>query len=321
MMEGHLRYLIIIFRVIFCVVLIDSYKLHGNSFLRSYFKYHTRSRARFSQENDNRFLIEPNDPSRTQQREPIESPFSRLLKHNWKLGLCKHVVTFESTEVIRRFKFLNEILAFGLIDGRVCMINSNTGKIISKMNDHSCEIHAIDISSQKLVTGSADGIINVYSINEATSITTDNGQIESRNNSQISVSKTVPFDFHTRAISGLKLVNIRNHTVMVSCSMDRKLVAVNLTTGGIIYQRELQLTPLCMDIHDGYIAVGQRNGLVNFMSLKSGETILKFQASADHIRSIHFLSSTVLLTGSHKGIVQRYSNHHETFMTFISLIT
>ena len=57
-----------------------------------------------------------------------------ILDYNWRYGMCQHIVTFEGAQTIRRFKFVDDLLTFSFIDGRVCVINITTSQILQKYN-------------------------------------------------------------------------------------------------------------------------------------------------------------------------------------------
>lgn len=77
-------------------------------------------------------------------------------------------------------------------------------------------------------------------------------------------------------------------------------------SGALIYARDLPVTPLCMGLYGKYLALGMRDGSVMFCLASTGENILMFQAHKDRVRSIHFLSDSILITGSNKGVVKRW---------------
>jgi hypothetical protein len=42
-------------------------------------------------------------------------------------GECNHELIFNGAETIRRFKYYKDKIAFGLISGRLCLVNMETG--------------------------------------------------------------------------------------------------------------------------------------------------------------------------------------------------
>lgn len=66
-------------------------------------------------------------PFRAKRSKVFKDDFSKKLDFNWRTGSCKHKVTFEGSENIRRLRFVNDSIAFGLLDGRVCVTDISTG--------------------------------------------------------------------------------------------------------------------------------------------------------------------------------------------------
>ena len=62
--------------------------------------------------------------------------------------------------------------------------------------------------------------------------------------------------------------------IMVSCSMDKRLFAINIDSGDILYNIELPVAPLCMDSCNGYIAVGLYDGRVFIIKAETGINII-----------------------------------------------
>jgi len=58
--------------------------------------------------------------------------------------------------------------------------------------------------------------------------------------------------------------------LMVSCGMDKVLVATNIETGELAYKVALPAAPLCMDIFGGYIAVGLFDGRLMILKAETG---------------------------------------------------
>lgn len=66
------------------------------------------------------------------EKEGMKSEDRQRMDRNWRTGRCKHKVSFEGAEVIRKLRFCGDYLAFGLVDGRLCLIRISTGEIIEK---------------------------------------------------------------------------------------------------------------------------------------------------------------------------------------------
>ena len=261
-------------------------------------------------------------------------PAGRALDYNWRMGLCKHYVAFEGSDTIRRFKFLGDLLAFGMISGQVALIRMSTGEILDRFKHHDCEVTTIDFDGINLVTGAADGKIVHYSLTyggeggstekdtttdleallASSETTTEDidpseataGDGMSPQNAMGDV-KGIYDSFHTRSVTSARLVRIPNgndaeSTYLVSTSMDRSLNCMDIITGKVLYSIQLDTAPICMDAFssrdsgNAYIAVGTIDGKVLVISPKSGKTLLNFQAD-DRIRSIHFTSETIIVTG------------------------
>jgi len=222
----------------------------------------------------------------------------KVLDYNWRYGYCSHRVCFEGTEIIRRLRLKNGLLAFGMIDGRVCVIELESGKILNKYHEHSTEISAIDFQNDFLVTGGGDGKIVVYNIKN---------DIE---NTDIKISKASnSYNLFSRSISGLRIMISKSNPtnkLLICCSMDKSLKAIDLETGSIKFQLELNTMPLCLDTFDDYICIGGYDGKVIFISSRSGRQILTFQAHTSKVRSIHLQSKSILLTGGSDGSVKMW---------------
>ena len=97
-----------------------------------------------------------------------EDSFGRLLQYNWKYGFCKHYISFEGTETIRRFHFRGDYLAFAMMNGQVALIRLSTGKVLDRFKEHQCEVTSIVFDGTNLVSGGADGKIVSYHLSHGT---------------------------------------------------------------------------------------------------------------------------------------------------------
>jgi hypothetical protein len=79
--------------------------------------------------------------------------FVKAIDKNWKYGLCKHKVAFEATETIKKFRFHGDLMAFGMVDGHVCIIRMSTGDILDRYLQHESEVRAVDFDGTNLVSG------------------------------------------------------------------------------------------------------------------------------------------------------------------------
>ena len=130
----------------------------------------------------------------------------KRLDFNWRMGSCKNVELFESTDVIRRFKFIGDYLAFGLIDGRVCVIKISNGDILDRYCDHKNEITSLDFDGMDLCSGSSNGETVLYKL------TYGNKAITSNNAAASSVPGGLnykwKFKHHSRSVTCLKIVRL-----------------------------------------------------------------------------------------------------------------
>ena len=271
----------------------------------------------------------------------------RALEYNWKYGFCRHFVSFEGSDTIRRFKFIGDLLAFGMINGQVALIRLSTGEILDRFKEHDCEVTSIDFDGINLVSGAADGKIVHYSLTYGMDVGSDERDMKTDLEALLSAPEnaaedtdpsadTVPVvrsvarrnmmgaakqvfaSFHTRAVTSVKLINLpatktaAEKTLMVSTSMDKFLYCVDIATGKPLYSMELGEAPLCMDTYasaesgNSYLSVGTIDGKVLVKSAKNGKTLLSFVAD-DRVRSIHFTSESVIVTGGNSGSVKRWN--------------
>lgn len=155
-----------------------------------------------------------------------------ILDYNWRYGMCQHVVTFEGAQTIRRFKFVDDILAFSFIDGRVCLISISTGQVVQKYNEHNnVEVTGLDFDGVHLCSGGADGCLCLYTPALDESKPSGNATFKLPNH-------------HNNAITGLKLVTTSNtptsnsdkksdkpnSVFAISCALDRKLICTDFHT-------------------------------------------------------------------------------------------
>ena len=220
----------------------------------------------------------------------------KVLDYNWKYGYCSHIVAFEGTEIIRRLRLSSGMIAFGMIDGRVCVINLETGEILNKFHEHSTEISAIDFNGNYLATGGADGLVVITDLKN---------NVINKDNSKISKASNT-YNLFKRSVSGIRILTSANKKLLVSASMDKWVKAIDIDTGDIRFQLELSSVPLCLDVFEDYISVGCYDGRIIFISARSGKQILTFQAHNSRVRSIHLMSKSVLFTGGGDGIVKKW---------------
>ncbi len=268
----------------------------------------------------------------------------RALDYNWRMGLCKHYIAFEGSDTIRRFKFMGDLLAFGMITGQVALIRMSTGDILDRFKHHNCEVTSIDFDGINLVTGAADGKVAYYSLtyggegSTEKDTTTDldallgapENAAEDLDPSAATVGdgmspqnamgdvKGVYDSFHTRSVTSVKLVRIPGgkkaieKNYLISTSIDRSLNCMDIDSGEVVYSVELDSAPICMDSFSSldsgntYLSVGTIDGKVLVISPKTGKTLISFQAD-DRVRSIHFTSENVIVTGGNSGAVRRWN--------------
>lgn len=278
--------------------------------------YRTKDR-RFSLRND------PNDET----FEPIIAEFPKLpnmmtkakskngiqsaLEYNWIAGHCSHSQIFEATQTIQRLRFVGDLLAFSMLDGRVTLIRMSSGEILDKYAAHKSEATALYFDGVHLMSGGGDGILHIYNVTFS---------------SPRRLGNTLKsYNLHSGMITGLKclrsFVNNKESLTIVTCGADRKLIGVDMQTyvtrsliiyillicrGVIKFSTSLNSNPISMDIMNNYIAVGMQDGRVLFFTGSSGKQMLQFQAHSNKVNSIHFVSESVLLTGGFDGTVRRW---------------
>lgn len=129
----------------------------------------------------------------------------KKLDFNWRMGSCKNVELFESTDVIRRFKFIGDYLAFGLIDGRVCVIKISSGDILDRYCDHKNEITSLDFDGMDLCSGSSNGETVLYKLTYGNKAITNNAATSSVSDG---LNYKWKFKHHSRSVTGLKIVRL-----------------------------------------------------------------------------------------------------------------
>jgi len=143
----------------------------------------------------------------------------KRLDFNWRMGSCKHVELFESTDVIRRFKFIGDYLAFGLIDGRVCVIKISNGDILDRYFDHKNEITSLDFDGMDLCSGSSNGETVLYKLTYGNRGTNSNAAAAPG-----SLDYKWKFKHHSRSVTGLKIVRLlKKDRSAVECIVIRLL--------------------------------------------------------------------------------------------------
>lgn len=329
---------------------------------------------------------------------------SRALEYNWKYGFCKHYVTFEGSDTIRRLRFLGDLLAFGTISGQVAMIRISTGEVLDRFKEHNCEVTAIDFDGINLISGSSDGSLVIYQLTygdegapvsvssdnidtttgatpalrtnsktndsgtdadavldmtavkeiregtDETNTTTDfeallgadENVVDSSSDIDPSVdtigdvkTSTDNFDrgitsnsmgqtlkhfksLHTRSVTSTKLLHLppskqtpNGRTLLISCSMDRKLSCIDMHTHEVLYLLDLPIQPLCMDVissmetGNAYFVVGTIDGRISIHTAKSGKKLIEFEAH-DRVRSVHFVSESIIVSGGNNGVIKRW---------------
>ena len=132
----------------------------------------------------------------------------KRLDFNWRMGSCKHVQLFESTDIIRRFKFIGDYLAFGLIDGRVCVIKISNGDILDKYCDHRNEITSLDFDGMDLCSGSSNGETVLYKLTYGSRSTPATTPAVASDKPDDSLDYKWKFKHHSRSVTGLKIVRL-----------------------------------------------------------------------------------------------------------------
>ena len=298
-------------------------------------------------EDDSRPSWEEFKQTAQQESEEAGGLAGRALEYNWKYGFCRHYVSFEGSDTIRRFKFIGDLLAFGMVNGQVALIRLSTGEILDRFKEHNCEVTSIDFDGINLVSGAADGKIVHYSLTYGVDVGSDEvdtttdleallsapenvaedtdpsadtvpvvPSVDRRN--MMGVAKQIFDSIHTRSVTSVKIVtlpatkNAPKKTVIVSTSMDKSLHCVDIATGETVYGMELDQAPICMDAY-----AGEESGN-SYVSLGTidGKVIVKSAKNGktllsfeadDRVRSIQFASESVIVTGGNSGSVKRWN--------------
>ena len=250
-----------------------------------------------------------------------DTTFGDSLKLNWLHGVCKHVNAFEGTQHIRKLRFVGDVMAIAMVDGRCCLVDMLSGDVIEKFRGHQKEIASLDFDGESLVTGGADGLLNMYHLSSKGG---------SNATSKVAGLGSVLYSHreHTRSITGAKIISRAKmqqlglganwgqktdnlaldiqSDLLVSCSMDRQLIATDMVSGKVQWKAVLSTAPLCLDVTpDGaYVGMGMLDGSVQFYSVRTGKAVLSFQAHDSKVRSLQLQTTDVLFTGGHDGMVR-----------------
>ena len=183
---------------------------------------------------DRRFSLR-NDPN-DETFEPIIAEFPKLpnmmtkakskngiqsaLEYNWIAGHCSHSQIFEATQTIQRLRFVGDLLAFSMLDGRVTVIRMSSGEILDKYAAHKSEATALYFDGVHLMSGGGDGILNIYNITFS---------------SPRKLGNTLKsYNLHSGMITGLKclrtMVKNKEELTIVTCGADRKLIGMDMQT-------------------------------------------------------------------------------------------
>ena len=52
------------------------------------------------------------------------------------VGICKHENLFEGSTDVRQVKFHGDVLALAMTDGRICLVDMNSGDIVDRFHAH-----------------------------------------------------------------------------------------------------------------------------------------------------------------------------------------
>ncbi len=117
------------------------------------------------------------------------------------------------------------------------------GDTLSKFNEHSGEVTAIDFDGLHLAIGATDGTVVIYSLSF------DNPK-------QFGTHLHKFTHLHNkRSVSGLKIFRRLNNSSqssdevisVVTCGFDKKLICTEYVSGKLCYEVLLPSIPLCMD--------------------------------------------------------------------------
>jgi WD40 repeat protein len=180
----------------------------------------------------------------------------------------------------------------------------STGDVVYKYKGHNKELTSLDFDGTNLVTGGMNGTVNIYEtqcegVTAATSLGT----------------ALFSLQHHAMSVTGVKIISRDNRkfgwedapylmdtesNLIISCSMDKTIAAVDIISGKVLWRTQLLSTPLCLDAtpDSAYIGVGTVEGTVHFFSVKTGREVLSFQAHMSSVVSLHLKSTNELITGS-----------------------
>ena len=181
-----------------------------------------------------------------------------------------------------------------------------SGDVIEKFRGHDKEISSLDFDGSSLVTGGADGLLNIYQLPSSSSRGGAAEKVRVGGGGRVSMGNVLhSHREHGRTITGAKIINRSKmqkfdwskssntlidiqSDLVVSCSMDRLLVATDMMSGKVQWKVQVPSAPLCLDVTpDGaYIGMGMLDGTVLFYSTQAGKAILSFQAHESKVRSL-----------------------------------
>ena len=175
----------------------------------------------FSTTND---IIYPSPPKIPYASIYRQNEICNVLTHNWEFGNCNHNTIFEATDEICHIRFSKDLLAFGMRNGRCCLIEISSGEILDKFYQHTGPVTAVDFDGVNMISGGSDGITNIYALT-----------FNSPN--QFGVCK-YRFGLHSKSITAVRISkqnpslstssSTKDDMIMVSCGADKKFVVVNM---------------------------------------------------------------------------------------------
>ena len=163
----------------------------------------------------------------------------------------------------------------------------------------------VEIESIENIISDEEGDISVSSKSSSTSsLPTTSSTTFSTNSLNPRKIKSKPFSesifqyseknknlYHTKRITGMKILHCDGGktTAMITCSMDKKLICIDIDSGVIKYNILLDGVPLCMSIDQigSYMVIGLLDGRVQFFSTKNGAKIMEFTAHKKKVILIH----------------------------------
>lgn len=186
------------------------------------------------------------------------------------------------------------------------------------------------LSYYHIAMGTSEGEVILYKYVPAPSLVVGHEALDD----EIKALEVLQYAYqrHTKSITGLYFYAIPNTTednktmptqeMMISCSQDRVLLAVDIHSGDLLWRRELSSIPNCMVGNEQYVAIGQSNGSIVIYDVLKGEAMFAVSRNGrasttnsidgksigkemSSVRSLHFVSDTVLLAGYQDGHVLR----------------